>query len=403
MDKKKSMVVNCDICDTRRMQENAYEKYDEIIINTDFVLVNERSKALLEKLSIVFNADEFIELNGDEDFNMPSVSVNGGYIIGNTVPAEDNIILLINGGLTITAEAEEALKHYYRISVNGGVLCPESLSSHLSRLSINGGITVYPDDYTLLKDNFVIDKYFPLRAAKDGRYFVRNSVKLIDKTVNVALLTEKNVRFKTKKLLVPEEKIEECVPLVDESTEFIVIPRGLTVADGNVKLNDELIKKYGSKIFVYGNLDASGDISDIIPKIETLVVTGKITLTKKNAEKFKEVNAEYNKIEIVKEIVLGNKAMVKINSGSLKLSNDGISVVNCGAVTIAKDVKPEDIMRLVDMKNIGVVMCSEEQCAAVDAVGENVGHVTTEFVNDAKLLLGKIIGSKIVNTDKYVM
>ncbi len=401
MNMEKSMIINCEICDTRKMRENAYEKYDKIILNAELVIVNERSKELLEKPDIICNAEEFIEIGDDCD--NPIVSTDGGYTIGRTVPAEDNIILCVNGGLTVNPGAEEALKHYCIISVNGGVLCPESMAAHLSRMRINGSTTIYPDEYTLLKNAFVIDKYFPLRAADNGKYFVPGTVKLIDKEVNAALLVEKNVRFKAKKLLIVEEKIGEAAVLFDENTEFIVVPLGFSVVEGNVTLNEDLIKKYGDKIFVYGNLDARGDIAGIASHIDALVITGKVTLTKKSAEEFKKLNAEYKKTDIVKEVVWRNKAAVKLNNDSISLSEDGISIINCGAVTIDKGIAPESIVRLVDMKNIGTVVCSEEQTAAVETVGVNIGGITNKPVRGMMSALGESMRNKVVNTEKYVM
>lgn len=60
-------------------------------------------------------------------------------------------------------------------------------------------------------------------------------------------------------------------------------------------------------------------------------------------------------------------------------------------------------MELIDMKNVGVVMCSEEQVSAAEAVGENIGKVTTEIMDDVMSVLKGVIGGKVINSDKYVM
>ena len=67
-------------------------------------------------------------------------------------------------------------------------------------------------------------------------------MRIIDEAVDVSKLAEKQVRFKAKKLLVLEDKIEECAPLFDESAEFIVVPNGFSLVDGNAELDEELIK-----------------------------------------------------------------------------------------------------------------------------------------------------------------
>ncbi len=398
MNKKKKLTINCEICDTRKLSEKSYEEYEQIILNAETVIVNERSKELFNKLNIVCNAEKFIEVENDRALDIPVIKrINGSCSIGSAVPREDNTVLKVNGTLTICPKAEEALRHYLRISVNGSVICPESMSGCLTRVSVNGSAITYPDDYTLLSNNFVIDKYFPLRAADNGKYFVPNTVKLFDKEASAAILAEKNVRFKAKKLLIPEEKIEEFAPLFDETTQFIVAPRGFSVVDGSAKLDDELVKKYGKNIFIYGNLDAKGDISDIAARIEKLIITGKVTLTAKSAAVFEKISAEYKKSEIVKEVIWDSQASAALTNDCLNISKEGISITNTGVVTVAEDIAPEDITRLVDLKNIGAVVCSEEQIAAVKTVGTNIGEITTEPIENLISLI------EVINAEKYVM
>lgn len=414
MKKAKTLNIGCAICDTRKIQEETYAEYDKITLGAGVIIVNERSKAVLERLDIDYGAAEIIELDDADGSDIPLVTINGDYSIGSAVPPEDNIILMVNGELTISPGAGEAMSRYKRILVNGGVLCPDSMTAHLSRVAVNGRTTAYPDDCTLLPDNFVIDKYFPLRAADNGKYFVPDTVKLLDTTVDVARLAAKGVSFKAKKLLLPEEKIEEIIPLFGETTEFIVAPRGYAVVDGEsdenpikrhegVKLDEEFLRKYGNKVFVYGNLNAKDDISEIAPKIDALTVTGRVTLTKKSAADFEKINAEYGKAVIVKGTVYQNMTDINLSKHALKYSEDGISIQNCGTVTIDKDVTPEDILSLVDMKNIEVVVvCSEEQAMAVGKIGTRIEVITTEPI-DRAAQFDDMDDGKSVNVGKYVM
>lgn len=398
---EKKLIINCDVCDTRKLNENAYKNYESIMINSDIVIVNAESKAAIEGLNTVFNADEFIETEDSEEFDV--VSVNGSYTIGESEPEGSRIILAVNGSLTIKPKAGNALKHYHRISVNGAVMCPESLSAQISRISLNGGSVIYPDDCTLLNGDFTIDKYFPLRAAANGKYFVNGTVRIIDEAVDVSKLAEKQVRFKAKKLLVLEDKIEECAPLFDESAEFIVVPNGFSLVDGNAALDEELIKSRGDKIFVFGNLDARETVMPYAEAIKKLIVTGTVTLTKKSAAEFKRINAEYKNTKLVKSVIWKDKAAARLTNRALGLSDDGISVENCGILTIAGDVTPEDILKLVDMRNIGVVSCSAEQADAVNTAGENIGRITQEVLKDTVSVFGDVLKSKVINADKYIM
>ena len=40
MEKKKRYLLNCEVCDARKMHENLFDPYDEVVINADVLLVN---------------------------------------------------------------------------------------------------------------------------------------------------------------------------------------------------------------------------------------------------------------------------------------------------------------------------------------------------------------------------
>ena len=44
----------------------------------------------------------------------------------------------------------------------------------------------------ILNDTFIVDKYFPLRAKEDNKYYVKDKVIIQDKSVDMQKLVEKN-------------------------------------------------------------------------------------------------------------------------------------------------------------------------------------------------------------------
>ena len=48
---KKNYVLNCDICDARKMKEEDYNNYKNMIINADIVIVSTSSKSILNRAS----------------------------------------------------------------------------------------------------------------------------------------------------------------------------------------------------------------------------------------------------------------------------------------------------------------------------------------------------------------
>ena len=43
----------------------------------------------------------------------------------------------------------------------------------------------------ILNDTFIVDKYFPLRAKEDNKYYVKDKVIIQDKSVDMQKLVEK--------------------------------------------------------------------------------------------------------------------------------------------------------------------------------------------------------------------
>lgn len=44
---KKSLILNCDVCDSRNMKEEDYRQYETVTINSEVLIVNEVSKVSL--------------------------------------------------------------------------------------------------------------------------------------------------------------------------------------------------------------------------------------------------------------------------------------------------------------------------------------------------------------------
>lgn len=172
----------------------------------------------------------------------------------NSKQIQEHTLLIVNGALNIHSGTKEILEKYEKIHVNGSVRCAESISGYLTKLSASNSVSIYPDDCMILNDTFIVDKYFPLRAKEGNKYYVKDKVIIQDKSVDLQKLVEKNVRFVTEQLIIPEEMVESCIELFDEKVNFVVIPAGMALHYGDAVLNEELLKKEGDSIYVYGNL-----------------------------------------------------------------------------------------------------------------------------------------------------
>lgn len=415
MFEKKNLMINCDVLDTRHMKEEDYTGYEKIVANADLVLVNEASKSILARLPMTLNHDKSIELPDDESVEVRTV--NGTMELSGDTAAAEHTMLVINGMLRIHPDAEKVLAQYVSIVINGVVECPKSLEGYLSRMSINGASDVYPDGCVLLKRNFTLDEYFPVRAKEDTRYYARR-ITFKNTKIDIAALAKKNVRFACKRFIVPEELVEAAAPLFDEAAECIVVPRGMTLIDGDTVLSEALLRKHGGKLFVYG--DASLDENDrdgaIFAQIEKLIVKGALSVTKRQEEALANADAEYDELEVTKGRRIENKVKVRVDNVLLDSSEDGVAVLNAAKAVLAEDVTPETILDKLAFKNVAKVDCTEEQESAVAAVSENVAKIGKgsdesggdgddageEFAMGFKSLMD-IAQTKMINADYYVM
>ena len=410
---KKKLVINCDICDARAMDENAYAKYEQIIINADMLLVTERTRALFAALPITCNVDETIDIPEGEMIN--TVSINGDYEVGPNTRVSKNTILNVNGNVHILPGAGENIKNFLKISVNGDIKCPKSLEDFMDQASVNGSVQIYPDDCVILDSRFVMDKYFPFRAKENGRYYAEE--KVILGNVDLMPLVEKNVLFITPMVVAEEAQLMKAVSLFEESAEFVEVPEGCTVVEGDIDLNLASLKQFGVRLFVDGNLTLMDDQIEPLEKLEKLVVKGTIFASKKAAELLNTMDAIFEEIKIEKGRKIVNKIKVTLDETMFLYSPDGIMVANAASVKIAEQVSPADILEKLELANCASVKCSEEQRSAVELVSSNVASISCGkddgegsmmsgimgALGGAGDIIGMLKDAKLVNADKHVM
>lgn len=408
MFEKKNFILNCDVCDTRKMTEDSLKGYEQIIINADVILVNEKSRALLNQLPAIVNVDDTIEAEGDIDL----VSVNGNYEINGETAVSGPKILCINGSLNIAPGTEEVLKNYVSIHVNGNVRCPKNLAPYLSKMSVNGSTDCIPDDCIPLEPVFTIDKYFPLRAKEGNRYYVRSKLVLADPQVNAAMLSAKKVQFVTNKLVVRESMIEQAINLVDETVKLEVIPDGWAYMNSDAELDETLLSKYGNCLYIDGNLKLSAESTPLLERIEKLHVNGNVSLLKGQVDAFRKLDTEYQDLCVIKGgKVIENGALVVVDQKMLDASEDGVTIHNCAVLKINDDVDPQSIIDKLSIGNAGMIRCNPKQRGAVSLVcgnsgmindGTGEGNEALNFDNPMELLK-KMINTKVVNAEKYII
>lgn len=406
---KKNFVLNCDVCDARKIREEGFAGYEKIVINADIILVDERSREILNRLPMLCNTDEMLDVEGE----VAVVCANGSYEIGSDTAFGERTLLCVNGNLSVRAGSERAFDNVVKICVNGSARYPESMASFMNKLTVNGAVHCIPDDCIELKPTFVIDKYFPLRARQGGKYYVEHKVKLTDSDVNVQALADKNVRFLTKRFLVREEVVPQAIVMFDENVELYVVPADFAYVGEDAELNEALLRRYGTRLYIDGDLTLRGGSEELFDKVEKLQVNGDVRLLKRQAEAFAKVDASYKELVLTKGRRMLNKALVVVDETLLAASPDGVEIENCAVLKVKKDVPPEVILEQLSVKNCAQVFCSRKQKSTLQLVCKNVAKISDgepqededgEKGNGGILgMLKETAGSKVVNADTYIL
>lgn len=397
-DNQTELIINCDVCDARKAKTEELSRYESIVINTNVMLIDERSKAVLNSLPVNCNAVEFLEMAGEVEV----MAVNGNYELNDATRAAPNSLLIVNGHLTVQPSAAAVIDRFVKIFVNGSLRYPQSMAPLLQAVRLNGCSECIPDGCEVLRNpNFTISKYFPSMAKENRAYYARDSMILWDTSVDIGALTAKNVRFVTPKFICAEALLSQAAVMFDENTELMEIPTGCAFMDSEVLLTVDLTEHHNGRMFVNGNLLLNQDSTPAIRKIQKLVVNGEVHLYENQWQEFKKMDATYQKINVIKGQQIKDRLSLKIDRALLNSNPGHFKIVNCVCVTLDQAIPPEEILNRLTFVNCACIQCSPKQRGAVETVGKNTAHIDTgEEQHTGQENLANI---KIINSGKYIL
>lgn len=369
MENRKKLQVNCATCDVRGITEELLAAYEAVQINTASIVTSPAAQALLGRYAA--------QINCASTFSVPEgvrfAYQNGSARISPSQTApEEKVFLLVNGSLVVEPGSEETLKAYAGITVNGSLTCPESMAGLLGMVTVNGSTRTYPDGSIILKKTTALDRFFHLRAKQDGLYYAANQVVALSPDIDFARLTEKNVRFVTKRLLVSESLAEAAVPLFDERADIQVLPDGCAYVDGGAELNEALFKQYGGKLYIDGSLSVTPDSASVLDQISFLRVNGNLRVCRSLRDRALELDLTYDKLRVVGDLLICDRPALELTAGLLAEAEGGVSIIDCANVTIAADVTPELLKgQLVSIADCVVFCAGKEQMDVIQALAED--------------------------------
>lgn len=369
MENKKALKINCAVCDARNVTEELLSAYEEVKINAAGIITSPAAQALLGRYGAKLNCANTVTLEEDVRFS----TVNGPLSItaGQAVPGE-KLFLVANGPVDIEAGCEAVLKSYAGMIVNGPVICPASIAGLLGGFNINGPVQAYPDGAIVLKRSAVLDRFFHLRAKQDALYYAARRVIALSPDIDFGKLTEKNVRFVTRTLLVSESLAEAAVPLFDEKADIVILPDGCTYVDDDAELNEALLKRYGGKLYINGRLTIGADAAAVLDQVSYLQINGNLRVCRSLKDRVLEMDLTYDKLRVVGSVLICDRPALEVTASLLSDAEDGVSILDCANVTIAEDVTPELLKgQLVSITDSIVYCANEEQMSVIQALAKD--------------------------------
>lgn len=405
----KKMIINCGSCDARNVSEETLSAYESIVINCGSVLVTPETKNLLNRYAVTMNCGDVLELEKDVQIKC----VNGSAQIKSTDAVPGRTYLLVNGSLEIGPDTQNVLEKYVGIQVNGAVTCPESVVGCLGKLKVSGATVCYPDDAIVLKRNAVIDKVFALRA-KNKCYWSAKRMVMVAPDLDGAALAAKGATFSTEEVILAEAKVEDLIGLIDEKAEIIIVPDGTRVILDDAELDDTLLRKYGTKLYIVGDLRVPKEAGEALAQLEYLNVQGDVSVTKQwkglLLEKAAQISGD---IKTLRGRTISDKMSARISKWMLEQEPDGISVIDCMKVRIDEDIPNGLILERLSISDCMNVECTPEQESALGVVCEDVmkigqggddeGMGVGDIIKGALSGAKELLDTKVINAGDYVL
>ncbi|MCD7756206.1 MAG: hypothetical protein LUJ09_07775 [Firmicutes bacterium] len=364
----KTWTINNSVWDTRNLSEDNFSGYDRIVVNSDLTIVTPESQALLSRFPVTMNCDNVVTL--DKDAKLHMITLNGSARIENADAVEENTCLHVNGSLFIGSGAEAVLKRYLRISVNGSLVCPESLSGGCSTiLHVNGNTSCYPDGAVILPRSAVIDRVFVLRA-KRKCYWAAKRMIFVDPALSADTLAARGATFSAEEVLIAESLVEPLIDLIDERAKITIVPDGTAVITDNACLTDTIVRRNGTKLYILGDLEIPAQAKDALQQLEYLTVRGNVQVPAKLADMLVEKPGEITgKIQVIDGNIIRDRVIVHVTRSMLEA---GLAIQDCTSVTLDEDIPADLIQEKLRICDCTVVTCSEAQKSAVNLCCEDV-------------------------------
>ena len=158
------------------------------------------------------------------------------------------------------------------------------------------------------------------------------------------------------------------------------------MVDDDFELTPKTFRRYGSKIYVMGDVNISDDAAEVLGQVEYLHASGDVSLPAALEDMFYAIpDVEYEDLQMLTGHVVRNKPLLNIKPELLELDPAGVTCANCAVVTLDKTLTPEEIVAKLRLNSCAIVRCTAAQEAAAAAVAVNVAQIkVTDVVKEEK-------------------
>ena len=362
----KKLLINAATCDARKVQEETLANFESIDINAALLITNPGARALMSRYNVRINCAKSVDLDDETTLN----TINGKTTFTGRNTPNGRQYLMVNGTMTITPDAGDALRQYMGMSINGTVYCPDFLATVLaSKAAINGKLYTYPEGAVILKNNAVLDKAFVLRA-ESRSYWAAKRLIAVDSELDGDQLAARGVHFIVPEAYISETLAESLAPLFDADTRLVILPDGTSVVQDDLTLNAAGLRRYGDSLVVLGDLYLTADSAEALSNLEYLQVEGDVYLPESMAGALEAIPETVLDGEVfyLPGTPLFDKIKMTVDKSLLEAFLDGLSLVACPKVSLADDLSPADVLEHLSLFNCGHISCKSGLQSAVEAV-----------------------------------
>ncbi|WP_273321161.1 hypothetical protein [Vallitalea guaymasensis] len=334
-------VVNICLLDARKATEQSLSNITELE-NIGSLIYSDTTASLISSIKKI-NIGSMVKI--DEDESIDYMTENGKAVIDEALLEEvDNkLFVLVNGVCEIKEMPKELFKEkIHSMTVNGLVICPESLKSVVSIKSKINGLTIalkeghrFIDDTVLLNETFIVKQV--------------NAKLTIEKLVAIDKIDEDSFNESIEHIQILDElvitkgnlKILRKTTDNLEEVELTIVPDNSVFKEGTVEINSATIKFYdGESLVVDGKLVIKDVAPEELRKHITSIYSDKVFCDEELFETVKELCNNSN-VKIMNNNDIHNNGKLIIDKNYLLGLEGKVAIDNNGKLVIDESVTLE--------------------------------------------------------------